>query len=104
MAKFFRRLRRCCSLSVAVGGTDLALRIDQPIAQALVVPLVVIVLQKLVDRVPQRSPPEENHAIQAGFLDRGHKPLGVRVGLRRQMHPMAPNRRNFFRSRIPSIY
>ncbi len=30
--------------------------------------------------------------------------FGVRIGLRRQLHPMVPVHRNFFRSRIPSIH
>ena len=35
---------------------------------------------------------------------RAHELLSVGVGLRRQIHPMAPIRRDFFRSRIPSIH
>ena len=31
-------------------------------------------------------------------------PLRVRIGLRRRLHPMVPIRRNFFRSRTPSIH
>jgi hypothetical protein len=40
-----------------------AFRHNQPIAQTLVVPFVMIVLQKFVDRLPVRSNNSSGHAI-----------------------------------------
>jgi len=37
---------------------------DQPIAQTLVVPLVMIVLHKFMDSLPQRAFSEQNHSFQ----------------------------------------
>jgi hypothetical protein len=42
--------------------------------------------------------------IEAFATNRANEPFAVRIGLRRRIHPMVPIRRNFFRSRIPSIH
>ena len=63
----------------ALAGTDFILRIEQPIAQALMVPLVVIVFKELADCVVQRPFPEEDHAVQAGLFDRPYEALGESV-------------------------
>jgi len=47
--------------------------------------LLVIVNRVLGDRENQRLPPQEDHLIQTLRLDRLHKPLRVRVHVRRQV-------------------
>ncbi len=51
-------------------GAEFFRRIDQAIAQTLVVPFVVIEFDELADRIPQSAFPEEDHAIQAALLTR----------------------------------
>src|SRR5579859_6356282 len=56
---------------------------DQPIAQTLVIPLAMIMLNKLVDGPAHRAFSEQNHPFQAGFLDGSHKAFGVGIQIRR---------------------
>ena len=42
---------------------------DQPVVQALVVALDVIMRNELADRAAERRLPDENYAVQTGFLD-----------------------------------
>src|SRR5882672_2977831 len=58
-------------------------RHDQLIAQALMVAFAMIVLDELADGSPERPFTDENHLIQAGFLDRPYEALRVCVEIRR---------------------
>jgi hypothetical protein len=49
---------------------------DQPVAETLVVSLAVIMQNELVNPFAQRSLTEEDHALQAGFLDAAYESLG----------------------------
>ncbi len=88
----------------SIRGADLFLWVDESIAQPLMVPFVVAVCRKLIDCSAKRVHAKEDHAIQTGLPDRADEPLRVGVGLRRRKHLMVPIRRDFFRSRIPSIH
>ena len=57
-------------------------RHDQLIAQALMVALVMIMLDELADGSPERLFTDENHPVQAGFLDRPYEALRVRIEIR----------------------
>jgi len=57
-------------------------RHDQLIAQALMVAFAMVVLDELADGSPERPFTDENHPIQAGFLDRPYEALRVRVEIR----------------------
>ena len=46
------------------------------------VPFVMIVLDEFADGSPKRPFTDENHPVQAGFLDRPHEALRVRVEIR----------------------
>jgi len=61
----------------AVAAADLFSRVDHPVRQALVVPLVVIVLAEGVDGVAQRSLAEEDHPSQTLLFDRSPDPFDV---------------------------
>jgi hypothetical protein len=61
-------------------------RYDQLIAQALMVPFVMIVLDEFADGTPKRLFTDENHPVQARFLDHPDEALRVRVGVSRQLH------------------
>ncbi len=63
----------------SIGIADLFLRVENTIAKALMVPLVVIKFHELVDGSAQRVLAKEDHAIQAGFRDAAHKTLRVSV-------------------------
>ena len=56
---------------------------DQLIAQTLMIPFVMIVLDEFGDGSPERPFTDENHPVQAGFLDRPYEPLRVRIEIRR---------------------
>jgi hypothetical protein len=47
---------------------------------------------------------EAQEVIQAFAFDLADPGFREGVGLRRRLHPMVPIRRDFFRSRIPSIH
>jgi len=55
---------------------------NQPVAETLVVSLAMIMRDKLTNPCPQGALAEEDHALQTGFLDAAHKPLGVGVQIR----------------------
>ncbi len=42
----------------------------------------MVVLNELVNRPAKRSLPEDDHPVEASFLDRAHEPLGVGVAVR----------------------
>ena len=50
---------------------------------------------ELLDAFSQRALAEENHALQAPFLDTAHEPLGVGIGMSLRMHRMATVRIDF---------
>jgi hypothetical protein len=52
---------------------------DEPVAQPLVVPLAMIMHNEFVDGLPQTSFSEQDHPLQAGFLDGSDKALGVGI-------------------------
>jgi hypothetical protein len=62
---------------------------DQPVAETLVVSLAVIMENELANPFAQRALTKEDHALQAGFLDAAYESLGVRIGVRNQLHPMS---------------
>jgi hypothetical protein len=55
---------------------------DQAIAQALVVPFVMVVFHKLMKGLSQGAFTEQNEALQARFLNRSDKPVGVGIEIR----------------------
>ena len=55
---------------------------DQPIAEPLVIPFAMIVLDILRHRVPEVPLPERNHPIETFFLDGPHESLGIRIRVR----------------------
>ena len=65
------------------GRTHFLTGIDQVIIETLMIPFVMIVCQKLVDRIAQRVLSKEDHAIQSALLDGAHKPLRVSIQIRR---------------------
>ncbi len=60
-----------------------AIQLDQLVVETLVVPLPVVVLGELMERPVQRVLAEEDHAIQALFLDGANEPLGVGIAVGR---------------------
>jgi hypothetical protein len=70
---------------------------DQPITQALMIPLGVVVRHELSDGAPQRRLADEDHAIETLVFDRAYEPLGVGVQVRRprrqsdDLHPLLFN-------------
>ncbi len=72
-SRFHPAARALSACDETFGGAEFFRRVDQPIAQTLVVPFVVIEFHELVDRIPQGAFPEEDHAIQAALLDGTHK-------------------------------
>src|SRR5215831_20289337 len=70
------------------------LRQDQPVADSLVVSLVMIMQNELLDPFAQRLFPEPDHPFQTRLLDAAHEPLGVGVQIRRarrQRHRRYPD-------------
>jgi len=43
---------------------------------------------ELLHRPPQSGLPEEHHSVQTLLSDCPHKPLGIRVGMMCELHPM----------------
>jgi hypothetical protein len=54
---------------------------DQFIANALMIPLSVVMLKILVDRFSQKTVTKPNHSVQAFILDGSDKALGVGIGI-----------------------
>jgi hypothetical protein len=71
-----------------VHPADLGARFNQTVAQALVIPFRVIVLEELTHSPPQGLLPEEDHAIQALVLDASHESLHVCIVLSCRVHPI----------------
>jgi len=55
---------------------------DDPVAQSLVGPFEVIVLDELANRPVERSLTEQDHAVQALLLDRAYESFGEGVAVR----------------------
>jgi len=67
--------------------------IDQPILESLVIPLAMVVIDKLLECPSEMVLAQGHHPIEALVLDRPHEPLGVRVRIGRLMrraHDMHP--------------
>ncbi len=58
------------------------IRHDQSVAETLVVSFAMIMRNELLNPFAQRALTEQNHALQAGFLDAAYESLGVRVQIR----------------------
>ena len=52
---------------------------DQPVAETLVVSLAMIMHYEFVNSFVQRALPEQDDALQTGFLDAAHESLGVGI-------------------------
>jgi hypothetical protein len=67
------------------GARMLRLGTDQCIGQTLVVALAMVMRHEFSTRFPHRALAEQDHPLQAGFLDRPYKPfrLGVQIGTAR---------------------
>lgn len=52
---------------------------DQTVAETLVVALAVIMQNELMNPFAQRALTEEDHTLQAGFLDAAYESLSVGV-------------------------
>src|SRR5580704_12226542 len=71
-------------------------RRDQPVAKPLVVPFKMIMRDEFMNRLAQRAFPEQDHSVQAGFLNRPYKTFRVGVQIRRtwrQLHALYPRSR-----------
>ena len=58
-------------------------RQDQAIVEPLVIPFVVVVRDELADGATPRALADQDHALEAGFLDGAHEALRVGVQVRR---------------------
>ncbi len=65
---------------------------------------MMIIVEVRVEDSLEMSLVENDHVIEALAANRADQAFRVGIGLRRRIHPMVPIRRNFFRSRIPSIH
>jgi hypothetical protein len=73
----------------SVAMCETAIRNNEQITDALMVPLAMIVDNELPNGLPQRAFSEQNHPLQAGFFDTAHEAFGVAVQVRRsrrQLH------------------
>ena len=64
---------------VTVRPANFVARLNQSIAQALVIPFRVIVLEELTNGSSRSFLPEEDHAIQALTLQASHESFHVRI-------------------------
>ena len=67
------------------------------------IPFVVVVRDELADGATPRAFADQDHALEAGFLDGAHEALRVGVVKSRQLQLMPTLRIELFASRIPSI-
>jgi hypothetical protein len=58
---------------------------NEPVLDALVIPLAVVVGPELGQRPSQAGLTDEHQAVQAFLFDRAHEPLGVRIAIRRSV-------------------
>ena len=70
------------ALNLALRAADFAVRIDQLIAQALVISLFVIMIEELMDRPAEHLVAEKYHSQEAFLLDASHEPFDVRSQVR----------------------
>ena len=59
--------------------------LDQSIVEPLMISLRVVMSRELASSLPKRSFSEEDHSVEALFLDRSDESLGVGVQIRRSM-------------------
>ena len=52
---------------------------EQLVAEALMIPFMMVVLDELANRSAQRVLAHKNQSVQARFLDRSHEALRVRI-------------------------
>ena len=78
-------------------------RTDQCILQTLVVALGMIMRDEFGNRFPHRPFAEQDHPLQAGFLDGPYEPFGVGVGEKRALQTVVILAEKFSLSRILSI-
>ena len=67
--------------------------INEFVAEPLMIPLAMIVLDVLRHRLPQVAFPEGNHSIETFLLDRAHEAFGIGIrvgGLKRSLHNANP--------------
>ena len=67
------------ALKQAGGAPDFSTRFDQPVVESLMIPLSVKVSQELGSGLPQRLLPEEDHPVQALFLQAAQESLEMRI-------------------------
>jgi hypothetical protein len=72
--------RSAANRPAATGSLE---RLNQFVADALMVPLTVVVRDELRNRAAKVALTQRDHAVEAFLLDRPNKPLGVRVAVRR---------------------
>lgn len=67
------------TFDLSVNASDFFTRLNDRVAQSLVIALMLVVLQELIDRIAHRTLPEEDHTIQALVLQTAHEPLNKRI-------------------------
>jgi hypothetical protein len=78
-------------------------RLNQAVAQSLVVAFAVVMGCEVLNGSPQRTFPEQNQPFEAGLLYAAHKSLGVRVGETRALQTVVMVAHKFLLSRTLSI-
>ena len=77
-------------------------RVDQAIAQRLVITFRVIMAQEVRDSRPQHPFSKEDQPGKTLLLDREHEALNVRIGIHHAMRRILTLRQELFGSLIPS--
>jgi len=67
------------------------------------IPLEMVVRDKLVHRAPKMAIAQRNDPIEAFLFDRSNESLGVRIRLSLRLHRSGPVSHKPFASRTPSI-
>ena len=76
---------------------------DESVADALVRPLLVVVVDEFVDYVADMAFAKKNHLVQTFTLYGPDEGFSISVCLRCRLHPMRTLRREYFASSIPFI-
>jgi hypothetical protein len=79
-----------------MGLADLIIRLDDRVAQSLMVALAAIMFQELPNRGSKHLFTEEDHLQETLFLDTPHEPFDVWIWSRRQLHRIATMRVKLF--------
>ena len=64
------------------------IRLNQAVAEALVVALAVVMRHEVLNRCAQRTLAKQDQPFQARFFYAPNELLGVRIGLSIQLHPI----------------